>query len=994
MRCRRAGSGSRPFLTVSFCRSFSCLFFLFLPVWAALAADHDASAPEYSHQVWQADAGLPSNTIQAIAQTRDGYLWLGTKGGLVRFDGARFDVFDRISTPAIRCNDIMALREDGAGRLWIGTLCGGLVQYSAGKFTSFTSKDGLPSDFVGALETDRDGSLWIGTAAGLTRFSNGSFTTYTTRDGLPGNAVSSLQTDGQGNLWIGTRAGLCLFRDGKFTAYETGAESPENNVPALLEDQAGQLWVGTGRGLSLLKNGRLIHFADSPKLVRALWQDRKGNLWVGTTGRGLFRLNGEKFIPHDTQDGRSPDFIGAIYEDREGNLWLGTYGSGLSRLKPAVFHAYTTRDGLSHNFVFSLTGDRAGDLWLGTYGGGLNKFSNGRFTAYTTRDGLSSNIVRVVCEDRAGNLWAGTYGGGLNRLRDGRITVYTRQDGLADNNIYALYEDRSGNLWIGTDHGLSRWDGRAFKNWTKSDGLPHDIIRAVYEDRSGGLWLGTYGGGLTRLKDGKFTVWNSSNGFPDDFIVSLDEDEAGNLWVVTYGSGVVRFDSSDRFISLTTRDGLFDNLVYQVLDDHRGRLWMSCNRGIFYVRRQDVDDLAAGRIRTLNSVVYSTGDGLKTTECNGGNQPAAWRARDGSLWFPTIAGAARLEPQRLDASFPPPPVVIERLVAGEQALAAQSGLTLAPGQNRIEFQYTALSFRAPEKSLFRYRLEGFDREWINAGTRRSAYYTNLPPGRFTFRVMVCNENGQWNERGAALRFSIKPHFYQTGIFILLCLGGLALLLAACYGLRLRQMKRREQELMTLVSERTRQLEEVNQTLHQLSVQDGLTGIANRRRFDEFIDSEWKRAARAGVPLSLMLIDIDFFKAYNDALGHQQGDDCLRRVAAVLAGSFKRASDLVARYGGEEFVVVCYDQDHQEALRLAETLCARVADLHLPHPASPVMPYVTISAGVATEVPAISGAPGTLVIEADGALYRAKHAGRNQVRSSLPDYQEFPCTALP
>ena len=956
----------------------------------ALALDPEKPVGEYGHDVWQTEHGLPSNSIQAITQTGDGYLWLGTKGGLVRFDGVRFTVFDKINTREIKSNDILALCLDHEGSLWVGTYGGGLVRLKGGRFTLYTTKDGLSDNFIQSLYEDKQGALWVGTVNGLSRFKDERFTVYKAQDGLPNSNVGPICEDLEGNLWVGTAGGLARLKDGRVTTYTTDEGLLDNSVLSLLADRDGSLWIGSNGGLNRLKGGKFT--ADQGGLikntVRSLAKDREGNLWVGTTGGGMIRMKDEKLAAYTTKEGLSNDLVGAIYSDREGSLWVGTYGGGLNRLKNGKFIAYTTADGLSNDFAFSIYEDREGNLWVGTYGGGLNKFKDGKFTAYRKRDGLLSDVVRSVCEDREGGLWVGTYHGGLNRLKDGKITSYTTQDGLSNNSVYSIYEDRRGGLWVGTDRGLNLWKDGRFTVYTTKDGLPNDVIRATYEDQEGNLWIGTYGGGLVRMKDGRFTAYTTKDGLSDDFVRSIYEDREQNIWIATYGGGVVRLKHG-RFTAYTTKEGLFDNTVYQVLDDDRGHLWMSCNRGIFFVSKQEMNDFAEGKTRVVTSVAFGTADGMKSSECNGGNQPAGWKTRDGRLWFPTIGGVVCIDPDHIKTNLQPPPVLIEQVVVDSQTLSAAGGAVLSPGREKFEFNYTALSFLAPEKVNFKFKLEGFDKAWVKAGTRRVAYYTHLPPGSYVFRVIACNNDGVWNETGASFGFTLRPHFYQTYYCYALCVLALALIVAGGYLLRVRQLKAREKELVWLVKERTRQLEEANEVLKQMSFLDSLTGIANRRRFDEFFDLEWRRAVREGAPLSLLLVDIDFFKPYNDTHGHQSGDECLKHVAGVFAHALKRPGDLVARYGGEEFIAALYGTDAAQACELAESLRTRVAELRLPHTASPISPYVTTSIGVATIIPTLSSSRETLLAAADSALYQAKREGRNQVRSILLETSPLP-----
>ena len=459
---------------------------------------------------------------------------------------------------------------------------------------------------------------------------------------------------------------------------------------------------------------------------------------------------------------------------------------------------------------------------------------------------------------------------------------------------------------------------------------------ALYEDSDGCLWIGTDGGGLNRLRDGKFT-------------------------------------------HVTRRDGLFDDVQYQILEDGRGSLWMSCSRGIFEVPRRQLEEFAGGTRDSVTSISYGRADGMRSAECSGFTQPAGWKTRDGRLWFPTIEGAVVIDPDRIKSNAAPPPVVIEEMRVDRGIVSTSGPVELSPGRGDLEFHYTGLSFVDPGRVRFRYVLEGFDPEWIDAGTRRTAFYTNIPPGWYTFRVIACNNDGVWNETGASAHFRLRPRFRDTPWFYGLCAVGLALSGYGASRVRAARARAREGELERQVGERTLQLEEANAKLQNLSELDALTGIANRRRFEETLAREWRRASRDGLPLSLVMIDIDYFKDFNDAYGHQVGDQCLRRVAHEIRGALTRPGDLLSRYGGEEFAAILPSTPLRGAEAVAEVLRARVESMATRHPKAP-KGVVTISLGVATASPGSVSSPEALVAEADGALYRAKRAGRNRVVS--------------
>jgi diguanylate cyclase (GGDEF)-like protein len=949
---------------------------------AASALDPGLAITQYRHDTWNTREGLPQSSVEAILQTRDGYLWLGTQEGLARFDGITFAVFDRDNTRALKHNRVLSLYEDSGGSLWIGTEGGGLTRMQGGTFTTFDEAQGLPRGSVRAIAEDKSGTLWVGTPSGLARRQGDRFHVYRAADGLPSDAVRTIAAAPDGSVWVGTSRGLARVLNGRIERERPAGDS-HNYVLALWVDVDGTVWAGTRGGLLRLRGDAVRRFGRRDGLpgvpVQALWRDRQGSLWIGTELGGLARLVDERASTFTTREGLANDMVLAVREDREGNLWVGMQDGGLARLAAGKFVTYSRREGLAGESVWPVFQDHSGNMWFGTSGGGLSRMGDGVIRNFTTADGLSSNSVQALAEDREGALWIGTRGGGLDRLHHGRFRNYNLADGLPGLSVSALLFDRDGALWVGTrGDGLARFADGAFVKYDSGSGLPNDTIHCLHQDRAGALWIATDGGGLVHFRDGAFEVYTTRDGLSNDIVNTLYEDREGTLWIGTYGGGLVRYRAG-RFTSYTTAEGLFDNAIFHILEDDAGHLWMSCNKGIFRVSKAELEKVAAGEAELLHPVSYGTDDGMKNRECNGANQPAGFRSADGRLWFPTIQGVVTIDPANVFTNRLAPPVVIEQVSANGESQPARAGLEFEPGTESFEFRYAALSFSLPERVRFRYKLEGLDAEWVDVGPRRTAYYTRIPPGRrYRFVVAAANEDGVWSQEGASVDFFLKQHFLTSPWFYGLCAAAALAAGGGGYGLYNRRLRAREQTLMRLVEERTQQLETANRSLARLSSLDGLTGVANRRAFDEALDVEWRRGGRSGTSLALILVDIDHFKAFNDTYGHQGGDDCLRRVASTLAQSAARAGEMVARYGGEEFVILLPGTDGAGAAALAETLRARVEALGIPHAASASAAVVTLSAGVAATVPGEAGSPAGLVKDADGALYAAKKAGRNRV----------------
>jgi ligand-binding sensor domain-containing protein/signal transduction histidine kinase len=787
-----------------------CLLLLLLAGVPALALDPTRELSQFNASVWLTENGLPQNTIHRVTQAQDGYIWIGTEEGLARFDGITFAVFDKQNTPQLTSNDIRVLLEDRRGDLWIGTT-DGLVQMRGGKFTRFTTQEGLPSNVIDSLYEDHNSALWIATSAGVVSFNNGVFTSLSPQPGFPKDRVQAFFEDREGALWVGSPEGLVRSKDGAVTRYTRQDGLANDSVVSITEDNDGRLWAGTLDGLSCLEGNRFVTYTTHDGLpnnrITSLAVDHEGSLWIGTAG-GLSRFAGKHFSGFQAGDELANEIILSLFEDREGSLWIGTESGGLNLLKDKKFTTYTAKEGLGSDLVKSIYEDRQGHVWIGTNGGGLSLLKDGKFTTYTVADGLSSNVVLALFDDKDGNLWAGTPDG-LNRFRDGKFKTFTSADGLANDFVRSIYADHNGNLWIGTSGGLTRMSGDGFNIYTTADGLPNDFVGTIYEDAQGNIWIGTLGG-LSKFRDEKFTTYTTRDGLSSDVVTSLHEDADGALWVGTSGGGLNRLKQG-KFAAYTARNGLPDDVIYGILEDHKNNLWLSSNKGIFRLNKNELDDFANGKVGSITAVLYGPADGMITRECSGGGHPAAWRGADGKLWFATIKGVAMIDPERIKLNDQPPPVAIEQIRVDDESINPAQTIELSPGKSRFDFYYTALSFVAPEKVRFKYKLEGFDSDWVDGGTRRTAYYTNLRPGRYTFRVIASNNDGLWSPTGAAFDLYLKPHLYQTYWFYALCVLSLGILVWQLYRFRL---KRVESQFGAVLAERNRIAREIHDNLAQ------------------------------------------------------------------------------------------------------------------------------------------------------------------------------------
>jgi ligand-binding sensor domain-containing protein/two-component sensor histidine kinase len=781
------------------------VLFIFLTASRLFALDDEESFAHYERQTWQVENGLPQDTVHAILQTHDGFLWLATEGGAVRFDGLKFTTYDSENTPQFLSNDIRAIFEDKAGAIWFGA-ADGLTRLQDGKWKTFTVADGLPSNNIYSLCSDRAGSLLVVTPEGLGRYENDRFKTVPMNGG---NSLNAIAQGPEGAIWLGTQNGLKLLEHGHLVKTSLPAPLSNAQINTLLMAHDGRLWIGTAEGLCVYDRGEVKMYTAATGLpgnrVTTIYEDRQGVIWFSTAG-GLARIVRDTIQRLPANDPLSASIVLSIFEDREGDLWLGAESQGLAVLRDAKFTTYTTYDGLSSDLVRCIYEDQAGTLWLGS-NTGLSKFRDGRFSNFGTANGLSSNLVFALAGDKKGDLLVGTPDG-LNIVDNGRVRVLTSADGLADDFVRSIYRDDDDSIWIGTRRGLSHWQNDRFTTYTQADGLPSDFIGAILRGRDGALYIGTLGG-LSELRNGKFINFTESQGLASKIVTALHEDHDGTLWIGTQGGGLHRLRNG-KIVRFGTRFDL-PATIYAILEGDDASLWIASKTGIYRVNRKDLNAYADGGAATVNTIAYGTADGLRISECTGGGHPAAWKTRAGRLWFSTLRGAATFDSRRAKLNRLPPPVAIESVTVDGRLMDSSQPLDLAAGSSRLAFQYTGLSFAAPTRVRFKYQLEGFDRDWIDAGAQRTAYYTNIPPGHYTFHVIARNSDGFWNNTGAILPFRLRPRFYQTYWFYL----GAALVLAALgYGIYRLRVNQVQSQFNAVLGERNRIAREIHDTLAQ------------------------------------------------------------------------------------------------------------------------------------------------------------------------------------
>lgn len=709
-----------------------------------------------------------------------------------------------------------AIVEASPGRLFVGTYGGGLYQLSPGGATSITTEAGISSNTVTSLAFDSKGGLWIGTeAAGLNYLRNDSVRTFSTAEGLPHNRVNDLLIDDTGKVWVGTSSGLATIFEGRADVV-AAAELANRHVTALAPDRRSGIWVGTTSGLYHATEGEMrLHSASEGLLgswVASLHCDAAGTLFVGTL-EGLSRIRRDEVSTLRLEGGQAANIVSALLVDRGRSLWVGTETNGLHQLRTAAITNFAKEDGISNNMVYCLEGSRNGGVWIGSYHGDVDYYEQGESRNVLRRSRLNTGRLRALLEDSSGRLWIGS-DAALHRLAGGRLLTFGPADGFPNASARVVYEDLEGTVWIGTDGaGLLFVQNDRLVPFQRNAELPSQVVRAIHQDRDGRLWLGTYGG-LSYLQNGALHTYTVADGLVHSNVRTIHETPDGTLWIGTYGGGLSRFEDGE-FVNYTAETGLHNDAIYDILQDRRGDLWMSSNTGIFRVEMSDLESYASGSLDRIESLAFNETDGMRNRECNGGS-PGGLRSRsDNRLWFPTVGGIAVVDPDRLSGGVSAP-VVIEGITIDGANIPLSAELTLESGVRRLALEYAALNFLAPEKTLFRYMVHGYDRDWVDAGRNRVAQYTNLQPGNYRFEVQASIREGEWMSQSAELEFYLRPAFYQRWWFYAACVLSLGLIAFASYRRRVYNLKRNQQILQSKVQE----------ALAEVSVLQGLLPICS------------------------------------------------------------------------------------------------------------------------------------------------------------------------
>lgn len=798
-------------------RPILCIILPLIFVDSLFGLDRSLSTFQYLHTSWTQEEGGALPAIQAMAQTADGYLWLGTSNGLIRFDGMRFVRWETGPGEELPGRDVRCLLSSSRGGLWIGTTSG-VARLDRGHLIRYPAADHTVGAVIWMVE-DPSGSLWMLSARDTNHSlavlrQDGSVRIYGPADGLPDQTLAALFQDSSANLWIGTLGGLCRWSPG---IPATCWSVPSRQILSVIGGAPGELLVIDARSIVRFRDGRfepvVMGLENASLSPRVMMRDADGSIWIGTTGQGLLRLRNGRVERFTRRDGLSGDRISALLEDREGNLWAGT-ARGIDQFSvPKSLHL-STLDGLSSDVVTSVCATHQGATWVGTIGGGLNRIKGDRITPYRMDSGLPSTTVLSLYAEAGGRLWAGTTGG-LAYLSEDRFVEMRAPGGAPLDRVFAIAGDPSGTIWLADSQNRLLAIRNGVARVFPIPGAENKRIYQLQVDRQGRLWVGFYQGGVASLlQGGSAKFYGAQDGLTGGPVQAIYEDRTGAIWVGT-GSGLSRFRNGS-WTAWTAQHGLPEGGVQAIVEDNRDGLWLATGSGLLRLGMAELNQASDGSPSLLTFAQYGRSDGLRLANTTSMYGPRLARSQDGRLWICTEDGIAVVDPARIRSNPLPPPVVVEQILVDGRPVDINSASEIAFRGRELQIAYTGLSLTAPERVRFRYKLDGFDRTWTDAGTRRNVVYVNLPPGGYRFRVIACNNDGVWNTSGASLAFRLAPYFYQTTWFVVSCAGALALLIWGFYRFRVRRLVSRFQ---LVAQERARVTRELHDSLLQ-----GFSGV--------------------------------------------------------------------------------------------------------------------------------------------------------------------------
>jgi len=950
---------------------------------------------DYFTQSWSTLDGLPHNGINALSQTDDGYLWIGTWEGLARFNGRAFKVFSRGSKVGLPDSAVKSLVATKAGKLLVAGARGGLSE----RVNKLWSAKPLASTMINHTIYDNEGNTWLAL--------EGRGLVYRHRDTQQGTVIIDnlraykIAQDSKGTIWLATSKGLFSVKNKTLIQhFDEDHGLPNAPVYTVIFTRNQQLLVGTRQGAYKLVNGffKPLHEELANERVTSLLQDNNDNLWLGTGNHGIFRLNKENLEQLDDHDGLPSNRVSSLYQDKEQSIWVGTSG-GLFRLREAPFITLTSKQGLAGDYVRSVLSHSEGSLWVGS-SKGLNKIENNTVNTIAIANNDKPLSVLSLAENSHQQVLVGTYNNGLYHVINNNLTpLMTTEQGLPNNEIRSILVDSHKNIWLGTPSGLVKVkpDGTQ-EHFNKQNGLPANFIMAITEDTRGTIWIGT-GNGIAAYKQGRLQTYHLHDKFDAEYAFGFHV-EPNSLWMTT-DRGLIHIDlNTNKMTAVTKENGLPIDKLFQVVIDNNNTFWLTSNRGVISVTREQIEQIIQGKSKTVRYELFAEGAGLLSSQANGGSTPAATLHKDGSVWVATAKGVGQVSHERLQRMAETViPVVIEQFDVdskpypintyknikqnsltqkrrAQQPKNTADYVTLPAGSSRITIHYAGLGYLMAKHIEYQTQLIGFDQQWQNKDNQTFTEFTNLEPGYYTFLMRAKYPNGQWQENLASISFVIMPFFWQTLLFKLFVALCLCLVLYAAYRFRIITIERRQIKLKNLVAQQTIDLQKQAELFAYQANHDQLTGLFNRRAFDHWCNEDFARAKTTQQPLTIAILDIDNFKRVNDEFSHLIGDKVIKTVADILQQLVQDHSPQtkIARWGGEEFTFLISSKK-TKAYDFCELVRASIKNHDFTKIAHGL--HITVSIGLTDNSEVIEY--DRMISHADQALYFAKHNGRNQVR---------------
>lgn len=966
---------------------------ILLPVCSHASIKAPLPLDDYFTQTWDTRNGLPHNGINAIAQTNDGYLWIATWEGFARFNGREFKLFTRGSIAGLPDSAIKSLTPTQSGELLVAGARGGLSvrknrewqpQYSA-------------STMVNHAIFDNKKNIWLALEGkGLVYRDVKNKHDETIIDNL---RAFKMQLDTEGSLWVATDKGLYSVKNKTLVShFDENFGLPNTPVYSLLLTSKNQLIVGTEQGAFIFKNGYFIplHQDLSHDAITSIIEDKNNDIWLGTQKNGIFRLSDYAIEKLDDSKGLPNNRISSLYQDKEDSIWVGT-SSGLFRLREAPFITLTSEQGLAGDYIRSVLAHNDGSLWIGS-SKGLSKLSEKKIYSILPTDinspPASVKSILSLAQGKYGQVLVGTYNSGVYKVVGNSMKPFlNKAQGLPSNEIRSLLFDSKENIWIGTASGLVKItkNGRV-THFNKQTGLPDNFIMALTEDSHGRIWIGT-GIGVISYHNGIVQTYRLNEEFNAEYAFGFNaEDDV--IWLTT-DRGLIQIDlKTNKIKAISRKNGLPVDKLFQVIIDNHDTFWLSSNRGIIKVSREEINKAIDNQNEIINFEIFAEGVGLLSSQANGGSTPAATLHKDGSVWFATAKGVSQVTHQRLqNMAEKQLPVLIEQLIVDNQEYSltlnkgenqSLSNVKLIAGASRITIHYAGLGFLMSKNIQYQTQLVGFDTSWINKKNQTYNEFTNLAPGEYTFKMRAKYPNGEWQNQNATLTFIIPFHFWQTPLFKLFIIALSLSVLYLFYRYRIVVIQQSEEKLKRLVAKQTVDLQKQTALFAYQAIHDQLTGLPNRRAFDEWCDNDFKEAQEHLSPLSLAIIDIDHFKAVNDTYSHMVGDQVIKILASKLLELLPHCSQQVklARWGGEEFTLLISSGKEQ-----AMDFCELIRTTIEKNDFSSIAPNLTLTISIGLTDNSSLKEYNQMISHADHALYYSKHNGRNQVRIYQPNDHE-------